>query len=157
MWKYSYTCREHQAGQAAFSPERPGSESGPRQPPSYPPSIHGSQRRMFVVCLGSCVCSPTRGHHLSLIGTQVAAARWRWRWRWWLNLRYNAASIKTEGRHFLPVSLMNIKDGGGSATTHKEKLQPYYFICITCNGKHIGAAYLWPYQEQLGCKYSLIY
>lgn len=29
----------------------------------------------------------------------------------------------------------------GSATataTHKEKLQPYYFICITCNRHHIG-------------------
>lgn len=39
---------------------------------------------------------------------------------------------------------MNIKDGvsataaATTTATHKEKLQPYYFICITCNRQHIG-------------------
>lgn len=129
-------------------PERPGSESGPcrwLQLPFVPSSKHGSsmcvqacvyKHTTVFACIGEPVCvfrggrvasnAAQWGHHLSLIGTKAGA----------LNLRYNAAPIKTERRHFLPISLMNIK--AAATTTHKEKLQPYYFICITCNRQHIG-------------------
>lgn len=136
--------------QAASTPRGLALSQGPTSNSSYPwyplaymtaticVCKHVSTNEFAWICV--CVCfgggrfasnATQRGHHLSLIGTKAAT----------LNLRYNAAPIKMERRHFLPISLMNIKDGGtatASTATHKEKLQPYYFICITYNRQHIG-------------------
>lgn len=135
-------------------PERPGSEQEPclgmcvcgggtTLDTHNQHSMHGSNSMCVCasMCLQTqkCVCTHSRGSTVTQQGHYLSPD---WDEGNSIGFALRCGSHKDQETTFPPHFPHEYqRRGSASATataTHKEKLQPYYFICITCNRHHIG-------------------
>lgn len=106
-------------------------------------SMHGSNSMCVCasMCLQTqkCVCTHSRGSTVTQQGHYLSPD---WDEGNSIGFALRCGSHKDQETTFPPHFPHEYqRRGSASATataTHKEKLQPYYFICITCNRHHIG-------------------
>lgn len=135
-------------------PERPGSEQGPCLGmcvcvwgglPLVPATNTACMAATVCVCASmclqtqKCVCTHSRGSTVTQQGHYLSPD---WDEGNSIGFALRCGSHKDQETTFPPHFPHEYqRRGSTSATataTHKEKLQPYYFICITCNRHHIG-------------------